>query len=91
MKLLSLEPRPTVFELGKSVSVMLQNSYAPMMSVKPNVPAIIDVGGLHISSPKPLPAELKKFLDEAKHGVIFFSLGNLVLKQHFNLKLTSNL
>lgn len=40
---------------------------------------IIHVGGAHIKPPKPVPAgELKTFLDDAKHGVIYFSLGTVV-------------
>lgn len=46
-----------------------------MNTVKPNVPGIIDVGGLHITPPKPLPADLQKFLDETAFGVIYFSFG----------------
>lgn len=46
-----------------------------MTTIKPNVPGIVDVGGIHIASAKPLPEDLKKFLDEATHGVIYFSFG----------------
>lgn len=72
-----LGPHPSLEELGRNVSVMLQNSHSPLAFVKPNVPGIIDVGGIHIKPPNPLPADLKQFLDEAQHGVIYFSLGNI--------------
>ena len=39
---------------------------------------IISVGGSHIKPVKPLPEDIKKFIDEAKHGVIYFSLGTVV-------------
>lgn len=66
---------PSVEDLTRSVSVILQNSYAPMTTIKPNVPGIIDVGGIHIKPVMPLPDDLKKFLDEASDGVIYFSFG----------------
>lgn len=70
-----LEPRPSVDVLSRSVSVILQNEHTPMNVVKPNVPGIIDVGGIHIKPVQPLAADLKKFLDEATAGVIYFSFG----------------
>nr|CAH7752300.1 unnamed protein product [Callosobruchus chinensis] len=30
-----------------------------------------EIGGFHVRAPQPLPEDLKKLLDEAKHGVIF--------------------
>lgn len=76
-------PRPTLEELGRSVSVILQNSHAPMSSVKPNVPGIIDVGGIHITPANPLPGKIKTFLDDARHGAIYFSFG-IHLKRTLN-------
>lgn len=38
----------------------------------------MNIGGAHIKPPKPLPKDLKEFLDESKNGVIFFSLGSFV-------------
>lgn len=40
------------------------------------MPGIVYYGGAHIKPPKPLPNHLQTFLDEAEHGVIFFSLGS---------------
>lgn len=71
-------PHPSLEELSRSVSVILQNTHTPMVVVKPNVPRIVDVGGIHIRPPKPLPSDIKQFLDEAKHGVIYFCLGILM-------------
>lgn len=42
------------------------------------MPGIVYIGGAHIKPPKPLPADLQKFLDESKHGVIYFSFGSVV-------------
>ena len=37
---------------------------------------MVDIGGFHLKPPKTLPQELQKYLDEAKHGVIYFSMGS---------------
>lgn len=80
-------PLPTLEELSRSVSVILQNTHSPMTSVKPNVPGIVDVGGLHIGPPKKLPQDIQKFIDEAKQGVIYFSLGNKLIQNYLNYQL----
>lgn len=46
-----------------------------MANIKPQVPGIVDVGGIHIAPAKPLPEDLQKFLDKAPHGVIYLSFG----------------
>uniref|UniRef100_A0A182R101 UDP-glucuronosyltransferase n=1 Tax=Anopheles farauti TaxID=69004 RepID=A0A182R101_9DIPT len=68
-------PLPRLSDLERQVSVVLLNSYPPLTSTRAKVPALVQVGGLHIKEPKRLPDDLQTFLDEAKHGVIFFSLG----------------
>lgn len=39
---------------------------------------VINIGGAHIKPAKALSTDLKKFIDEAKHGVIYFSLGTVL-------------
>ncbi|XP_065082698.1 UDP-glycosyltransferase UGT5-like [Ochlerotatus camptorhynchus] len=68
-------PLPKVTDLERQVSVVLLNSYYPLTTARARVPGMIQVGGLHIKEPKLLPADLQKFLDGAKEGAIYFSLG----------------
>ncbi|KFB51605.1 AGAP007374-PA-like protein [Anopheles sinensis] len=68
-------PLPRVADLERQVSVILLNSHLPLTTVRAKVPGLVQVGGLHIKPPKRLPDDLQKFIDEAKDGVIFFSLG----------------
>ncbi|XP_053674279.1 UDP-glycosyltransferase UGT5-like [Anopheles nili] len=68
-------PLPSLSELEKQVSVILLNSYPPLTTTRAKVPGLVQVGGLHIKPPKPLPQDLKTFIDGAKDGVIYFSLG----------------
>ncbi|VEN36938.1 unnamed protein product [Callosobruchus maculatus] len=59
-----------------NVSLVLLNSHPSVSDPKPHVPSMIEIGGFHVGAPKPLPEDLKKLLNEAKHGVIFFSMGS---------------
>lgn len=68
-------PLPKVSDLERQISVMLLNSHAPLTTARAKVPGLIQVGGLHIKEPKPLPSDLQKFLDDAHDGAIYFSLG----------------
>ncbi|CAH1984651.1 unnamed protein product [Acanthoscelides obtectus] len=59
-----------------NVSLVLLNSHPSVSDPKPHVPNMVEIGGFHIKEPKPLPEDLKKLLDGAKHGVIYFSMGS---------------
>ncbi|NP_001274756.1 UDP-glucuronosyltransferase 2B14-like precursor [Bombyx mori] len=39
---------------------------------------VIEVGGYHVSNANPLTSDLKKFVDEAEHGIIFISFGSVI-------------
>ncbi|XP_018329059.1 UDP-glucuronosyltransferase 2B17-like isoform X2 [Agrilus planipennis] len=69
---------PSVSDLYFNVSLYLWNSHPSYGFSLPSVPNAIDVGGFHVSDPKPLPKDLKTILDGAKDGAIFFSLGSNV-------------
>ncbi|EDW91278.2 UDP-glycosyltransferase UGT5 [Drosophila yakuba] len=73
-----LDRVPTIKELERNVSAILLNTYVPLASSRPLAYNMIPVGGLHIQPPKALPEHLKKFLDGATHGAIYFSLGSQV-------------
>ncbi|KAH8247655.1 hypothetical protein KR038_007601 [Drosophila bunnanda] len=63
-------------DLRSSFSVILINSHFSMGRVRSNVPNLIEVGGLHLSeTPEPCSEQLKRFMDEAEHGVIYISMG----------------
>lgn len=72
------KPLPTVEALYRNVSMIFTNTHKSTSKPRPQMPGIINVGGAHIKPPKPLPNHLKEFLDNSKHGVIFFSLGSFL-------------
>ncbi|XP_017046356.1 UDP-glucosyltransferase 2-like [Drosophila ficusphila] len=70
------------YELRNKYSVILVNDHFSMGKVRANVPNIIEVGGLHLSEPpEPCDENLQRFMDEAEHGVIYFSMGLDILVQ----------
>ncbi|XP_016952990.1 UDP-glycosyltransferase UGT5 isoform X2 [Drosophila biarmipes] len=73
-----LDRVPTIKELERNISAILLNNYMPLISPRPISFNMILVGGLHIQPPKLLSHDLKSFLDEARHGAIYFSLGSQV-------------
>lgn len=68
-------PLPSVQALERSISVILVNSHPALAKPRPSMPGLVDVAGAHIRPNKPLPDDLQRFMDEAEHGVIYFSLG----------------
>ncbi|KAF2903763.1 hypothetical protein ILUMI_02413 [Ignelater luminosus] len=51
--------------------------------IRPLLPNVIQRGGgMHLSDPKPLPKDLRKLLDEATNGFIYFSLGGNIKSNH---------
>lgn len=68
-------PLPSVQTLEKSISVILINSHPTLAKPRPSMVGLVDIAGAHIRPNKPLPDDLQRFMDEAEHGVIYFSLG----------------
>lgn len=70
---------PDLQELGKNVSAMLVNTFHSMNGVRPLLPGVIEVGGMHLDhSRKPIPHYIERFLNESEHGVVLFSWGSLI-------------
>ncbi|XP_067012668.2 UDP-glycosyltransferase UGT5 [Anabrus simplex] len=69
---------PGVSALEPNASLLLVNSHVSLSFPRPFTPNTIEVGGMHIKAAKKLPKDLQQFMDSAKHGVIYFSLGSNV-------------
>ncbi|XP_045481093.1 UDP-glycosyltransferase UGT5-like isoform X5 [Harmonia axyridis] len=68
----------SLHELMKNTSLLLVNSHFSFAFSRPLVPSIVEISGVHLSSVKPLPTNIEKFINESKHGVIYFSLGSMI-------------
>nr|CAD7411984.1 unnamed protein product [Timema cristinae] len=72
------EAMPYLGDLHFKPSMLFVTTDFIFHSPRPNVPAVVQLSGLHINSPKPLPQDIKEFMDSAPKGVIYFSLGSNV-------------
>ncbi|XP_013113911.2 UDP-glucosyltransferase 2 [Stomoxys calcitrans] len=64
-------------EARRNVSLVLLNDHFTLRAPRPYVPNMVEVGGLHIKQkPNPLARDLQEFLDNAKEGAIYFSMGS---------------
>ncbi|XP_034476778.1 UDP-glucuronosyltransferase 1-7C [Drosophila innubila] len=67
----------TVMELQAShLSLLLLNNHVPLLTPRPLVQQIVPAGGLHIRGPRELPWNIKRFMEEARAGIIYMQLGN---------------
>lgn len=67
---------PSYDDVKKNVSLILTNDYLTAGKVRPNLPTLVQIGGIQIKSkPSPLPADIQTWIDEAEDGAIFVSFG----------------
>ncbi|XP_013139437.1 PREDICTED: UDP-glucuronosyltransferase 2B1-like [Papilio polytes] len=70
---------PPLDEIKYNASLIFGNSHISTADGVPLPRNLVEIGGYHISSNvEALPKDLKKILDEAKHGFIFFSMGSML-------------
>ncbi|XP_046401741.1 UDP-glycosyltransferase UGT5-like [Ischnura elegans] len=74
---------PPLFELRRRISLVLVNSHFAYGYPRTLTPNVVEVGGLHINPPKPLPKNLQMYMDEATDGVIYFSMGTNLKSVNF--------
>ncbi|XP_053674610.1 uncharacterized protein LOC128724914 [Anopheles nili] len=59
------------------VSLVLVNSHFSLSFPRPYLPNLIEVGGFHVNrNVNPLPEDIKTFIEQSEHGVIYFSMGS---------------
>lgn len=75
---------PNLKDLASNVSLGLVNSHYSINGARPMVPNFIEVGGVHIKTPKPLSKDLEEYLSGDGRGVIYFSLGSIILAETFD-------
>ncbi|CAH0598246.1 unnamed protein product [Chrysodeixis includens] len=72
------EETPSLAKLGDNVDMMFLNVFPVFVGIHPVPPNVVFTGGLHQNIEKPLPEDLKKYLDSSKNGVIYISFGTNV-------------
>nr|CAD7450895.1 unnamed protein product [Timema bartmani] len=74
---------PPLVELAHRTSLVLVNTHFSVNRPRPLVPAIVEVGGIHLKKREKLPQILDKFISEAKHGVVYYSMGSMIRAETF--------
>ncbi|XP_066999951.2 UDP-glucosyltransferase 2 isoform X1 [Anabrus simplex] len=70
---------PPVAETERNKSLLLVYNHWSLDYPRPLLPNVVQITGLHLKqSTSPLPQKIKQFIDEAKEGVIYFSMGSNV-------------
>ncbi|XP_049961399.1 UDP-glycosyltransferase UGT5-like [Schistocerca serialis cubense] len=69
---------PSLEEIAENTSMLFVNSNPTLNPPRPFVPAVVEVGGIHIKPAQKLPKDIQEFMDGADHGVIFFTFGSTV-------------
>ncbi|XP_070498295.1 UDP-glycosyltransferase UGT5-like [Chironomus tepperi] len=76
-KYFSSPPNRSFEDAVRNISLIFVNDHFIEGKVRPNVPAVIEIRGIHIKSvPDKLPNKIEKFLNAATRGAIYFSLGS---------------
>ncbi|XP_047997900.1 UDP-glycosyltransferase UGT5-like isoform X2 [Leguminivora glycinivorella] len=69
---------PPLEELGRQMKFYLTYKN-PILFGSSVIPENVkEVGGYHVVAPRPLSGELKKFIEEAEHGVLYISFGSML-------------
>jgi glucuronosyltransferase len=68
----------TLDEIITSPSIIFMNTHFSTSAPRPFLPNMIEIGGIHIKPAKPLPKDIKAFLDSATDGAIVFSMGSVI-------------
>ncbi|XP_060873936.1 UDP-glucosyltransferase 2-like [Metopolophium dirhodum] len=72
------DPRP--FDAMDRVrpSLTFTNTHFITEPSRPLTPDIVQIGGIHLTPPGPIPKDILEFIDDAPNGVIYFTFGTVV-------------
>ncbi|KAL9923631.1 UDP-glycosyltransferase UGT5-like [Glossina fuscipes fuscipes] len=84
---------PTYQEMKQNVSLVFCNSHFTEGHIRPNVPAIVEIGGIQVKEkPNPLPEDISLFLNENKiDGAILFCLGSNLKSEFIKPEVTKTI
>ena len=69
---------PPFIEIEKNFSLVFTNSHPSFSYPRTLPPQVIEVGGLHCRTARPLPDELEKFVSSSEAGFLVFAIGSAI-------------
>ncbi|XP_065208653.1 UDP-glucosyltransferase 2-like [Planococcus citri] len=66
---------PPIRELYDRIALVFCNNHFSFLP-KPTAPSTVDIAGIRIGDPSPLPKEIQTFIESSPKGVIYLSLGS---------------
>ncbi|XP_065219010.1 UDP-glycosyltransferase UGT5-like isoform X13 [Planococcus citri] len=78
-----LKSAPRVEDLVRNTSLLFVSTNSAINAPIPLVPGVVDIGGIHIKPAKVVPENIEKFINESKHGVVYFCMGSLLRGETF--------
>ena len=74
----SMTIRDPITVMRDRFSIFVSTSHPITHGPWPYPPNVIECGGLHLKDPKPLPTDLRNFMDSSASGVVFVSFGSAI-------------
>lgn len=74
----------SMYEMVQDIDMLFINVNPAYGYVRPITPKTITFGFMHLTEPKPLPADLQTYLDNSKNGVIYCSFGTNIHSEKFD-------
>ncbi|KAL7016545.1 hypothetical protein ACKWTF_010055 [Chironomus riparius] len=65
-------------EIYFNTSIFFSNTHVSSNTIRPSMPNIVEIAGIHVKPVKPLPVDIQEFLDSATDGAILFSMGSFI-------------
>ncbi|XP_061726212.1 UDP-glucosyltransferase 2-like [Cydia pomonella] len=81
---------PLLEDMKYHASLILGNSHVAVGHPTKLPPSYVPIAGYHIQD-KPLPEDLQKIMDNAKNGVIYFSMGSMIQSKRMSESLKQGL
>ncbi|XP_050442608.1 UDP-glucosyltransferase 2-like [Adelges cooleyi] len=69
---------PYINDILYNTSMVFVNGHFSLDGPRPLVPNMVEIGGIHVKPPRPLPKDILKFIEDSPNGVMFFTFGSLI-------------
>ncbi|KAG6441099.1 UDP-glycosyltransferase [Manduca sexta] len=69
---------PPLNEIAREIKFMLTYTHFTLFGSSLLPSNVIEVNGYHVAEPRELPDDIRKFIEESQHGVIYISFGSML-------------